>query len=188
MLLIGLMQGCAAKERSTEHYTIRSYIQEKERVDQEIDVQNKVGNWENSPNAVNPERKATRKIYVLEVTEKMKDIDEQIGEMSVTEDMAGADSTGTITTKEVSQKVYEVPPIDLPSFDETKAPAPAPAAVTSATTYTVEKDDTLQKISKKFYNSYSQWTKIYEANKDKIPNPNFIKPGTVIVIPASGTK
>ena len=49
--------------------------------------------------------------------------------------------------------------------------------------YTVMKDDTLQKISKKVYGSHGKWTKIYDANKDKIKNPNFVKPGTVITIP-----
>jgi len=49
--------------------------------------------------------------------------------------------------------------------------------------YTVEKDDTLQKISKKFYDSYSKWPRIYEANKAVIPNPDKIQPGIVIQIP-----
>ena len=50
--------------------------------------------------------------------------------------------------------------------------------------YQVRKDDTLQKISKQFYDSYNQWPKIYEANKDKIRNPNFLKPGIVLKVPA----
>lgn len=49
--------------------------------------------------------------------------------------------------------------------------------------YTVQKDDTLQKISKKFYDSYSKWQRIYEANKSVIEDPNRIKPGIVIQIP-----
>lgn len=49
--------------------------------------------------------------------------------------------------------------------------------------YTAEKDDTLQKIAKKFYDSYSKWTRIYEANKSVIPNPDRINPGTVLQIP-----
>jgi nucleoid-associated protein YgaU len=65
---------------------------------------------------------------------------------------------------------------------------PAQAAVgqgnTLPTQYTVQKDDTLQKISKKFYGSYSKWTGIYDANKDKIRDPNFLKPGVILTIPA----
>ena len=52
-----------------------------------------------------------------------------------------------------------------------------------AATYTVQKDDTLQKISKKVFGSYGKWYKIYEANKEKIKNPNVLKPGTVLTIP-----
>ena len=52
-----------------------------------------------------------------------------------------------------------------------------------AQTYTVQKDDTLQKISKKIFGSYSKWYKLYQANKDKIKNPNVLRPGTVLTIP-----
>ena len=41
----------------------------------------------------------------------------------------------------------------------------------------------VQKISKKFYDSYSAWPQIYEINKDVIGNPDRIKPGIVIQIP-----
>ena len=46
-----------------------------------------------------------------------------------------------------------------------------------------EKADTLWAIAKKYYGSGSQYTKIYNANKDKIKNPNLIYPGQVIKIP-----
>ncbi len=50
-------------------------------------------------------------------------------------------------------------------------------------TYVVVKGDSLWKIAKKFYGSGSQNTRIYNANKDKIKNPNLIYPGQVLVIP-----
>ncbi|MBN1869684.1 MAG: LysM peptidoglycan-binding domain-containing protein [Candidatus Omnitrophica bacterium] len=53
----------------------------------------------------------------------------------------------------------------------------------SSSEYTVQKGDTLQKISKKFYDSYSKWPKIYEANKSVISDPDKIKPGIVLQIP-----
>ena len=49
--------------------------------------------------------------------------------------------------------------------------------------YEVKKDDTLQKISKQFYGTYRKWNKIYQANKDKIKDPNRITPGKVLSIP-----
>jgi nucleoid-associated protein YgaU len=53
--------------------------------------------------------------------------------------------------------------------------------------YTVAKNDTLQKISKKFYGTTKRWMKIYEANKDVLRGPDKLYPGQVLNIPA-GTK
>lgn len=49
--------------------------------------------------------------------------------------------------------------------------------------YTVKSGDTLWAISKKYYASGSLYNKIYNANKDKIRNPNLIYPGQRLVIP-----
>lgn len=49
--------------------------------------------------------------------------------------------------------------------------------------YTVQKGDYLRKIAKHFYGDESQWKKIYEANKDKIDDPNLIYPKQVFLIP-----
>ena len=50
-------------------------------------------------------------------------------------------------------------------------------------TYVVQKNDTLQKISQHFYGTTKKWTRIYEANKDKLKAPDSIRPGQVIKIP-----
>ena len=50
-------------------------------------------------------------------------------------------------------------------------------------TYTVKKGDCLWNIAKKFYGNGAKYTKIYNANKSKIKNPNLIYPGQVLVIP-----
>jgi hypothetical protein len=51
-------------------------------------------------------------------------------------------------------------------------------------TYTVQKGDCLWNIAKKFYGNGSKYTVIYNANKDKIKNPNLIYHGQVLTIPA----
>lgn len=53
----------------------------------------------------------------------------------------------------------------------------------TAKTYTVKKGDCLWNIAKKQYGNGAQYTKIYNANKDKIKNPNLIYPGQVLTIP-----
>jgi nucleoid-associated protein YgaU len=57
---------------------------------------------------------------------------------------------------------------------------------TSATqdVYTVQSGDSLSKIAKKHYGDANAWTKIYNANKEKIgDNPDLIRPGQRFVIP-----
>lgn len=49
--------------------------------------------------------------------------------------------------------------------------------------YKVQKGDTLQKISYKFYGKYSLWPMIFEANKDKLEHPDSIYVGQELRIP-----
>lgn len=62
----------------------------------------------------------------------------------------------------------------------TNSPAPK-----KETTYTVKSGDCLWNIAKKFYGNGSKYTKIYEANKDKITNTNLIYAGQVLIIPSA---
>lgn len=50
--------------------------------------------------------------------------------------------------------------------------------------YVVKSGDSLWSIAKKYYSDGSKYTKIYNANKDKIKNPALIYPGTKLVVPA----
>ena len=49
--------------------------------------------------------------------------------------------------------------------------------------YTVKRGDTLWAIAKKYYGSGAKYPTIYNANKNKIKNPNVIQVGWVLVIP-----
>ncbi len=57
-------------------------------------------------------------------------------------------------------------------------------ADTTLQTYTVAKGDTLSKIAKNFYGNANKWRVIFEANSDQISNPDLIKIGQVLKIPA----
>ena len=70
--------------------------------------------------------------------------------------------------------------------------APAAAAQPSpsgagggAGTYTVKAGDTLSKISKQFYGDANKYAKIFDANRDQLNDPDKIKPGQVLKIPAA---
>ena len=62
----------------------------------------------------------------------------------------------------------------------TNSPAPK-----QETTYTVKSGDCLWNIAKSIYGDGSKYTKIYEANKDKITNANLIYSGQVLIIPSA---
>lgn len=49
--------------------------------------------------------------------------------------------------------------------------------------YTVEKGDSLSKISKKVYGDAMKYNMIFEANKPMLKNPDLIYPGQVLRIP-----
>ncbi len=53
----------------------------------------------------------------------------------------------------------------------------------STGTHVVQPGDTLWAIAKKYYGNGAQYPKIFNANRDKIKNPNLIYPGQKLVIP-----
>ena len=123
--------------------------------------------------------RSTRRIYVFEFDKKKKP--EVPKEASKTTDVSLPKVTEPAKT---SERGITLPYIgdDEPAVNAVSAKEASGAV--AGMPYTVVKDDTLQKIAKKVYGSYGKWTKIYDANKDKIKNPNFVKPGTVIMIPS----
>jgi nucleoid-associated protein YgaU len=49
--------------------------------------------------------------------------------------------------------------------------------------YTVRAGDTLSKISQQFYGDANQYTKIFNANRNVLRDPNTISPGQQLIIP-----
>ena len=60
----------------------------------------------------------------------------------------------------------------------------APAAAQAGKTYTVKPGDTLSKIAKDHLGDANAYMKIFNANKDQLTDPDTIKPGQVLKIPA----
>lgn len=61
-----------------------------------------------------------------------------------------------------------------------EVPAPPEPAVRM---YTVVSGDSLSAIAKREYGDAGKWRQIFEANKDKIKNPDLIHPGQELTIP-----
>ena len=77
----------------------------------------------------------------------------------------------------------EPEPAPEPVPEPAPAPAPAPAAVEGD--YVVKSGDCLWSIAQKAYGTGRQWNVIYQANKDSIKDPNALRVGQVLVIPAA---
>ncbi len=50
-------------------------------------------------------------------------------------------------------------------------------------TITVQPGDSLSKIAKREYGDANKWRAIFDANRDKIKNPDLIHPGEVLTLP-----
>nr|DAY63152.1 MAG TPA: tail assembly protein [Caudoviricetes sp.] len=83
-------------------------------------------------------------------------------------------------TVQVTIKQYKPPVVTRTVTTNNTAAASKP----SGQNYTVRRGDCLWNIAKRFYGNGSQYTKIYNANRDKIKNPNLIYPNQVLWIPA----
>ncbi|MFH1191486.1 MAG: LysM peptidoglycan-binding domain-containing protein [Candidatus Omnitrophota bacterium] len=90
------------------------------------------------------------------------------------------------SSKSKTQASYpDTTPLSVESIEKSEIfqPIQAKKANLSFEKYTVTKNDTLQKISKKFYGTTKSWMKIYEANKDVLRGPDKLYPGQILNIP-----
>lgn len=97
-------------------------------------------------------------------------------------------------SQDVKNKVWDQIKLVDPSFSDLTADIDAPAAAAAAAasaggsssaarTYTVQPGDSLSKISKQFYGDANKYMKIFEANKDKLSDPDKVRAGMDLVIP-----
>ncbi|MGE5242198.1 MAG: LysM peptidoglycan-binding domain-containing protein [Bacteroidota bacterium] len=68
---------------------------------------------------------------------------------------------------------------DMPDFSGVKSGA----STTATKIYEVVSGDSLSKIAKREYGDAKLWTRIFEANKDILKDPNKIFPGQKLKIP-----
>jgi nucleoid-associated protein YgaU len=104
---------------------------------------------------------------------------------------------GTVKNQDEANKIWDaiktVPTWRTDIIADIKPLNTGPAAGASATagtagsagrTYTVKAGDTLSKIAKELLGNASAYPQIFEANRDQLSDPDKIKPGQVLKIPA----
>ncbi|MDD5156003.1 MAG: LysM peptidoglycan-binding domain-containing protein [Candidatus Omnitrophica bacterium] len=145
--------------------TVRTYTAVKDRVDQDLDTGNKGYIAGKAPQSTEgKERKATRTTYVTEI------------------ELPVFAKTGRKSKPAKAQAPAES---EVVVVEETETTMPASESIQK---YKVTKGDTLEKIADKFYGTTKKWTKIYEANRDKLKAPDKIYPGQVLDVPIENPK
>jgi nucleoid-associated protein YgaU len=92
---------------------------------------------------------------------------------------------GACGSEAIKNRIWDQVKLVDPSFsDLTLNLTVDPSLAPKPQTYTVAAGDSLSKIAKQFYGNASEYMKIYEANRDKLNDPNAIKVGQQLVIPS----
>ena len=179
--------------------TVRTYTVEKPRVDTEITGNQ--GYVSGTPKAEEPKKKLSdkRKTTVVEVelkapkeeeAQKEPERVESAQKMPEAMEEAPAELLEEVPLEEAMEEEVPFAEPDESVYEEAfpepeEVPAAAPVqGKPQYKIYTVQKNDTLQKISYKFYNTTKRWNEIYAANKDILKGPDKIYPGQVLKIPA----
>ena len=96
--------------------------------------------------------------------------------------------TGTTQTQDEANQIWDaiktVPSWQQEVVANIKASGQR-TATAEQTTYTVKAGDTLSQIAKDKLGSASAYMEIFNANKDVLSDPDKIKPGQVLKIPAA---
>ncbi len=153
---------------------VRSYPLTKDRIDQDLSAGNRGYLKGQAPSVEAKERKTTRTTQVVEI------------ELRPFIKFEKAPKAKAVEPEPILERSEEPQELMGNRGYITQSEVPETAESEAMMKYKVEKGDTLQKISRKFYGTTKKWTKIYEANKDVLSAPDKIYPGQLINVPAAG--
>ncbi len=91
------------------------------------------------------------------------------------------------TTVADTETAYEPPPaepaVDTGTVEPADQNADEPLAPVGGQVYTVQKGDTLYELARRFYNDQSRWREIWQANENRVSDPNKLQVGMKLIIP-----
>jgi len=93
-------------------------------------------------------------------------------------------SDSSYTSSSSSAVSTPEPATETPAATASEATATTAAGDKAYTEYTVQKNDTLQKISQKLYGTTKKWLTIYNENKDVLKGPDKVYPGLKLKVPS----
>lgn len=172
LIMVLILVGCS----------VRTYTIEKERVDTGVDGNQGYLFGTPKPEEKQTHLKKTRTVSVVEVefgaSQAVKPREEAKEPTQNTQSIEGNQGylVGDVRQEPVVEEVYVEEDVSIEVIEpQTKEK--------EYRDYTIQKNDTLQKISAKFYGTTKKWYSLYEENKDILKSPDKIYPGTKIRIP-----
>jgi nucleoid-associated protein YgaU len=99
-------------------------------------------------------------------------------------------ATGSVPAQATASKRRDIAAAQQPKLAAAMATVPpdggSPSAVVvpKTATTTVSRGDSLWRLSRHTYGIGTRYAVIYKANREQIRNPNLIRPGQVLVLPA----
>lgn len=85
---------------------------------------------------------------------------------------------------DVQGGVRSTAPAAPPKADFSDVQSQVSSTTDETTAYTVAAGDNLSKIAKHFYGNANAWKQIFDANRDQLSDPDKIRAGQVLKIPA----
>jgi len=164
MFLLGIivLSGCL---------TMRSYTNQKPRKDLGIEGNQGCLSGECKQEARENKLGDTRTVSVIEVEFGPREVKgDEVSKNLAIEEMAKQDLKENVSFEDMDISAEESEEV----LEE--------AAKPKIQYYVVTDNDTLQKISHKFYGTTRKWNFIYETNKDVLKSPDRLYPGTKIKI------
>ena len=70
-----------------------------------------------------------------------------------------------------------------PDFSDAQGGSSSTAPASGGRTVTVKAGDSLSRIAKRELGNAAKWPAIFDANRDKIKDPDLIHPGQILTLP-----
>jgi len=158
---------------------VRTYKLTRDRVDQNLESGNR-GYLIGGPSAeeLAKKRKSTRTTRIVEFEMHPPVRSETAPKETISR-------SAPVTPRPRIQEDY-TPPAYIPRIERSTPAVETPRETMQK--YTVQKGDTLQKISQKFFGTTKKFLQIYKANQDVLDGPDKIYPGQVINIPMGASE
>ncbi|MFH1458115.1 MAG: LysM peptidoglycan-binding domain-containing protein [Candidatus Omnitrophota bacterium] len=158
--------------------TVRTYPLIRDRVDQDLSTGNRGYLQGIAPAAPERKSKRTTRVVEIELSSPIK-IDKRSREEVAESSTTTAASDEEWLEDEDNNQGY---------ITQSLVPVMKKPSQMAFEKYTVQKGDTLQKISQKYFGTTKKWQKIYEANTNTLKGPDKIYVGQVLDIPMDSSK